>query len=158
MESYLTAPGMASSRINHVDTSDQSEQETTQFDNLIDVAATTASGSRLRELFRTMRKLLERMENLEARLNDRTEEADRLRGSWPTKQHKDYTKTPKQNQPVRCRRCRKEGHFAYGCAVRRTKQYQGNYKPLHTLARCARVTLPRPLILQTLQDVEYYYY
>ena len=113
MESYL----VPSSGIREISQVDMGELPDVSDEDL--TVAATGSGAQF-ELLRTMKHLVERMERLETRL-ERNEE-DRLRQSKTLRSDMAPTASDSQRQPIICRRCGQEGHFARGCASGRRRQ------------------------------------
>ena len=127
MESYLTMPVSINTerRVNQVDM----DSPIAEVDDL--TVAATGNVSYQGELYHTMKKLLERVENIEARLQASSESSlshQQRRTKDKSSAHSGTSSSgsSRQSQAVICRKCGKEGHFAYGCAARRGPQHQGN--------------------------------
>lgn len=113
-ESYLVP---SSREVSQVDVGDLPDTPTPD----LPVAA-TGSGAEL-ELLRTMKQLVERVERLETRLERDEEERHRQKH----RTSRSGTASPAsvtQRQPIVCKRCGQEGHFARGCAS--SRRHQGN--------------------------------
>ena len=123
MESYLMPVSInIERRVNQVDV----DSPIAEADDL--TVAATGNASHQGELYHTMKKLLERVENIEARLaSGESSSLSQQRRAKPSAHSRTSSSgSSRQSQAVICRKCGKEGHFAYGCAARRGPQHQGN--------------------------------
>ena len=94
-----------------------------QGEELISVAVTNRENSS-DSLLLMMKQMMQRMEKIEGDLSSTERTSDSRRRTPPRREQWSYT------QPVICRKCGQSGHYARGCATRRsTSQQQGNEIP-----------------------------